>query len=516
MNHLHDTREASSAELSELPEPELLPNEQDLFGNAFLQEQLRAEAESVDVMEDASSEMQPLDVEPEAPAGAPLPHRDALESAFGRSLAGLQVHQGAEADEDLEAWGAEAAHEEGRLTLPRGPDAELVAEEVAHHLQSEQASGAPTREVTSPEEAAEREADEVAGLAAHGEDVEVHESPTGRVARRERGEGWEPVGTDEDMQTALDAHKRIRLAPGVYEVSEPIRLSSGMRIRGAGRNKTVVKWTGGKNRNGAVFMGGSKGQGISDVRIRDLSIRGGSSADRKRRLRARNGTMKDGKLQKLNPEGSERGIKRMSGIKIIGQKGGEAIRLSGLGIRDLDRYGIHVKNARKLALTDNLVRRCGTSRAYDHGVYTRRVDEVVARGGRYSDNSGAGMKVADAERGLRLERRKRGGRRRPRMKGNRCGLLASGVGRMKVRGADFWDNDEHGIKLSHEDGRERSGRVDVRGSRFRRNGASEHKKSAVRWPGWATRERTRQRWGADGRGHGWRDNEGVARRHRPL
>jgi hypothetical protein len=121
-----------------------------------------------------------------ASGGGELPHRGAMEGAFGHDLSGVKAHTGKAGE--MNAMGARAATDGSSVAFAEAqPSKELVAHEVAHVVQSRQAGGAggvqKKSTVSDPSSSAEREADSVAPAAARGERVSVSASPSAAILR---------------------------------------------------------------------------------------------------------------------------------------------------------------------------------------------------------------------------------------------------------------------------------------------------------------------------------------------
>src|SRR5262245_41880150 len=68
---------------------------------------------------------------------SPLPHRDRLESAFGRDLSGISAHTSPEALHSASALGGQAYASGSHVVVPASASVGLVAHEVAHVLQQD-------------------------------------------------------------------------------------------------------------------------------------------------------------------------------------------------------------------------------------------------------------------------------------------------------------------------------------------------------------------------------------------
>ncbi len=110
------------------------------------------------------------------PRRSELPHRAAMEQSFGRPLDHVQAHTGV--GHELAPYGAQALAAGNHVAFAdASPSPALVAHEIAHVVQNEQAGAAATMAsgVVAPRDSpAEAEADAVAGLvAAHGPGVRL-------------------------------------------------------------------------------------------------------------------------------------------------------------------------------------------------------------------------------------------------------------------------------------------------------------------------------------------------------
>lgn len=96
-----------------------------------------------------------------------LPHRERLESAFGRDLGEIPVHDGAEARKSAGALNAHAFQVNGSIVLGERRDLRTVAEEVAH-VEQFRIGGSGAAGLTSPSGAAELEASAAASAIVSG------------------------------------------------------------------------------------------------------------------------------------------------------------------------------------------------------------------------------------------------------------------------------------------------------------------------------------------------------------
>lgn len=114
----------------------------------------------------------------------PLPFRSELENTFGRSFAHVQAHVGKE--HELSALGVYAAASGNQVVFRSPtPSKALVAHELAHIVQQDQAGGSAAVQgkplTGQPGDVAEQEADRAAIRAVAGLPVVVREAPTGGI-----------------------------------------------------------------------------------------------------------------------------------------------------------------------------------------------------------------------------------------------------------------------------------------------------------------------------------------------
>ena len=115
-----------------------------------------------------------------------MPYRAAMERSFGQDFSGVQAHLGRSSE--MAALGAHAAAQGEHVAFATGnPSRELVAHELAHVVQQRYAGSVAADqhkgEVSDPEDASEREADQVAAQVAAGERVTVREAPSSGLHR---------------------------------------------------------------------------------------------------------------------------------------------------------------------------------------------------------------------------------------------------------------------------------------------------------------------------------------------
>lgn len=111
--------------------------------------------------------------------GGDVPHRPAMERAFGRDLSHIRALMGVD---EVRAFGANALAMGDRIVFAdASPSAETVGHEIAHTHQTAD-GGAGGAAASQPGEGAEREAAEAGRAAAAGENVgELEHTPSGQV-----------------------------------------------------------------------------------------------------------------------------------------------------------------------------------------------------------------------------------------------------------------------------------------------------------------------------------------------
>jgi hypothetical protein len=112
-----------------------------------------------------------------------LPYRDVMESAFGQDFSGVRVSLGRR--DAMDSFNARAAtFGEHIVFADSSPDKTLIAHETAHIAQQRLSIGSQLKsQISSTEDAAEREADSVASRASAGKPVAVTAVPTAAVHR---------------------------------------------------------------------------------------------------------------------------------------------------------------------------------------------------------------------------------------------------------------------------------------------------------------------------------------------
>lgn len=141
-------------------------------------------------------------------AGA-VPYQQEMEQSFGEDFSGVESHVGqASPMEDLGARAA--ARGEQVAFADASPDKEDVAHELTHVVQQRRGDQAVQglSGLSSPGDASEREASEVAPRAAAGEQVDVQAAPTGAIGRtgdEDESESGSTPSTGTDSSEGSDA-----------------------------------------------------------------------------------------------------------------------------------------------------------------------------------------------------------------------------------------------------------------------------------------------------------------------
>lgn len=183
--------------------------EQDLYGNQHLQELLGRQG--------AASPESIFQIGREARQIA-LPHRGALEEAFGESLGDLEVHEGPEAALALDALNAEAATSEGTLLLPPSPGLGLTAEEVAHAQQQGLGPSEATGLDSGRGDPAEIDAKSAASSVVDGEKAAVYQRPRAAVHRQQTGG---PTSPTSQQKVASKTLLYIQQGTGLLVIRQP-------------------------------------------------------------------------------------------------------------------------------------------------------------------------------------------------------------------------------------------------------------------------------------------------------
>lgn len=176
-------------------------------------------------------------------SGAPLPThiQRQFEDSLGADLSGVRVHSGSESQEATHAVGAKAytvgndIHFAAGKYQPDDPSGmHLLAHEVAHTVQ--QSGGAQRRqnklEVSTPQDAAEHEADRAADAMVRGEAVTVVGS-AGRIARKTpEGEATKKGEPDKEQMVEVEKHLLAMIGTAT-SAGEEIAASSDACIQAA-------------------------------------------------------------------------------------------------------------------------------------------------------------------------------------------------------------------------------------------------------------------------------------------
>ena len=146
----------------------------------------------------------------------PLPHRQQMERAFGEDFSDLAVTVGA--GSALDAIDAAAATDGSSVAFASAdPTPDEVAHELAHVVQRRRNGGGGDQEQSDREDAAEAEADLVAGRVARGQDAgAIKERADALVHRRERGAMLHPQASP-DVIRRYDA-----FVDGIYAAARRI------------------------------------------------------------------------------------------------------------------------------------------------------------------------------------------------------------------------------------------------------------------------------------------------------
>ncbi|HEU5056517.1 MAG TPA: DUF4157 domain-containing protein [Kofleriaceae bacterium] len=157
--------------------------------------------------------------------GAPLPHRQQMERAFGEDFSGLSVSLGAgSALGDIDASAATDGTSVAFASANPGP--EEVAHELAHVVQHRRNGGGGDRDHSDEGDPAEAEAELVAGRVARGQDAgAVKERADALIHRRQRGATLHPQASPEVIRR-YDAW-----VDGVYAAARRIVLANVQAVQ---------------------------------------------------------------------------------------------------------------------------------------------------------------------------------------------------------------------------------------------------------------------------------------------
>lgn len=173
--------------------------------------------------------------------GSPIPHKAAMETAFGRSFDDVKAHTGGAAAGANKALGSEAFATGNDIAFKGGsPSKELVAHELTHVVQQGGKAGGVQHKMTlgSSSSSFEQEADQVASTVAGGGKVDtasISQAPAGLVSRKTEmpkkfDEMWAAhphnYQQDESQNTSSDdVNKAAGFDPAAYQNTCAIRLS---------------------------------------------------------------------------------------------------------------------------------------------------------------------------------------------------------------------------------------------------------------------------------------------------
>lgn len=165
---------------------------------------------------------------------------------------------------------------------------------------------------------------------------------------------------------SLSAGGTVSLSAGTYYTAKTIVIKSNIVIDGAGAESTIIQYNG----TAIDHVISNQGNAVSDVTIRDVTIRGS------------------------NKERTE--DEHQQCILITDGNGGKNMRIT---IRDsiieeCAQGGIHVKGADGVHITYNTLRYNGTDHAHDHNIYLRRVNNAKVELSTSNHSSGNGVNVA--------------------------------------------------------------------------------------------------------------------------
>ncbi|MFH1469821.1 MAG: right-handed parallel beta-helix repeat-containing protein [Pseudomonadota bacterium] len=216
------------------------------------------------------------------------------------------------------------------------------------------------------------------------------------------------AGLSEEQRARIKVDVVISLGKGPYVIEHPIRVCSGVVIEG---DDTVLRWRGKVTKAEHSVI---EGKGVRDVMIRGVHIKGGTSAaDRKEtrkevrekatqdddpgeshKLKMRQAWADTPRLVGINLEG--RGAKDANKDGVVNKKDDSNFTIADSEIEGCGKYGIHISGARDVRLKDNELKRNGTSKAYDHNIYLRRIADVDIEGGSSTKAAGNGLNIARA------------------------------------------------------------------------------------------------------------------------
>lgn len=157
----------------------------------------------------------------------------------------------------------------------------------------------------------------------------------------------------------------VTLARGTYNTQGTIALQDNISIIGAGRAGTIVAYNG----TGAHDIFSTAGRTVDNVTLRYMTVRG------------TNATGQTG-IQ-LNDAGNTATSDRVTIRNVI--------------VEDCGQYGIYIKGANGVLLTDLNIRNNGTSATTEHNVYLRRVNNVKLENSTVSGSSASGLHIVDGE-----------------------------------------------------------------------------------------------------------------------
>ncbi len=161
----------------------------------------------------------------------------------------------------------------------------------------------------------------------------------------------------------------VTLANGTYQITEPIRLRTGVRLRGASRDGVILQRAAAWQPTAETGMI-IAGEALSDIVIQDLTIDG---------------------------TGYIAGL--LHGVMLIDNTYGtlRRLRLSNLTIRNC-ASGVHIKGSEDVLITDSNISANGGLAAYWHNIYLRRCTRARVTNCTLKDSpTGCGFQSTDSQ-----------------------------------------------------------------------------------------------------------------------
>lgn len=207
-------------------------------------------------------------------------------------------------------------------------------------------------------------------------------------------DGWCHADTTAKLVGCVEEGARIQLTGTTFELNAPLELPGDIVIRGKGRDKTVLHYTGQK-----AVVRRINNQKITKIVIRDLALDGGSKTDSEDEEVRRNHRHA---AYCLNIDGANDAADtkykgRLANIEdqrnAVANGNETQVQLLNLGARNCRIQGIYISDVNGILIKNLRLHHNGVEKKFHHNMYLRRVYNV------YIDNVES---FAAASRGLNL------------------------------------------------------------------------------------------------------------------